>query len=239
MDDLNTYSNIFDTKGIEYIIIIIFLALLVPFWMKLNQTKILKTISEKLEVLTAAIINIPKGIFFCKNHTWAHLEKSGLAKIGLDDFVLKTVGKMKLKNVLKEGDKIKKGDLIGEIIQDNKKLQVFSPISGEIKHLNPVIDESSQIENENSYEQYWMYSIEPSNWQAETQSYYMANTAYDWSMKELQKLKDFIMVSVAKNSPGQAYTTLQEGGELRINPLSELQAEVWNDFQKEFLNNLS
>lgn len=238
MDALNSYYDIFDTKGIEYIIIIVFLLLLIPFWIKLNQSKMIEKISQKLEILTAAILRIPKGIFFCKNHTWAHLEKSGLAKVGLDDFVLKTVGSVHLKNVRKLGDKIKKGELIGEIIQNNKTLKVFSPISGEIMQLNPVIDEKAEILNENSYEKYWMYAIEPSDWQTETQSYYMANSAIAWSMKELQKLKDFLMVSLAKNSPGQSYIALQEGGELRINPLSELQAEVWNDFQDEFLNNV-
>ncbi|MCF8371785.1 MAG: glycine cleavage system protein H [Bacteroidales bacterium] len=239
MEALNSYYDIFDTKGIEYIIIIAFLLLLIPFWIKLNQSKMVEKISQKLEILTAAILNIPKGIFFCKNHTWAHLEKSGLAKVGLDDFVLKTVGKIHLKTVRKQGDKIRKGDLIGEIIQNNKTLKVFSPITGEIRQLNPIIDEGAEILNENSYEKYWMYDIEPFDWQAETQTYYMANAAMAWSMKELQKLKDFLMVSLAKNSPGQSYFALQEGGELRINPLSDLQEEIWNDFQDEFLNNVS
>ena len=40
-----SYSNIFATKGIEYLIIIAFLILLIPFWIAFNQKarKILKT----------------------------------------------------------------------------------------------------------------------------------------------------------------------------------------------------
>ena len=31
------YNNIFETKGIEYLVVIAFLALLVPFWIALNK----------------------------------------------------------------------------------------------------------------------------------------------------------------------------------------------------------
>jgi len=31
------YNNIFETKGIEYLIIITFLVLIIPFWLKINK----------------------------------------------------------------------------------------------------------------------------------------------------------------------------------------------------------
>ena len=34
-----TYYNIFDTKGIEYLFIIAFLILLIPFWIIINKDK--------------------------------------------------------------------------------------------------------------------------------------------------------------------------------------------------------
>ena len=44
------------------------------------------------------------------------------------------------------------------------------------------------------------------------------------------------MVSMGKHSSELSMLTLQDGGELRNNTLSELPNEVWQDFQKEFLN---
>ena len=44
-----TYHNIFDTKGIEYLVIIAFFAILIPFWMLLNkQIRISKEIQKTL-----------------------------------------------------------------------------------------------------------------------------------------------------------------------------------------------
>ena len=86
--DAFTYKDIFETKGIEYIIIIAFLLLLIPFWILLNKSpKIKAEIQKAWDVLTANILRIPQGLFFSRNHTWAFMEKSGLAKVGLDDFL--------------------------------------------------------------------------------------------------------------------------------------------------------
>ncbi len=35
--DAFSYNNIFETKGIEYLVVIAFLALLIPFWITLNK----------------------------------------------------------------------------------------------------------------------------------------------------------------------------------------------------------
>ena len=44
-----TYNNIFDTKGIEYLVIIAFFAILILFWIALNkQIKIRKRIQKTL-----------------------------------------------------------------------------------------------------------------------------------------------------------------------------------------------
>ena len=73
------------------------------------------------------------------------------------------------------------------------------------------------------------------NWKAETSGFYLAEEATSWINRELERFKDFLNVSMAKYSGEPSMVTLQEGGELRINLLSELQPEIWNDFQKEFL----
>jgi len=232
-----TYTNIFDTKGIEYLIIIAFFALLIPFWIMLNkQSVIAKKIHKTWDVLTANILRIPQGLFFSKNHTWAYLEKSGIAKVGLDDLLLQIVGQMKISNLKNTGEMIKKGDLLTEIDQNGKSLRIYSPISGEIMNSNSIIAEDPGILNEDPYEKGWIYNIKPSNWVSETKSCYLADEATGWFRKELDRFKDFLAVSFGKYSSEPSMIVFQEGGELRSNPLSELQDEIWEDFQKEFLN---
>ncbi len=232
-----TYHNIFDTKGIEYIIILLFLTVLVPFWLFISrEIKGLKNIRKAVNILSTGILRIPQGLFFSKNHTWVHLDKAGDAKIGLDDFITHVVGSIKIEQFKKTGEQIKKGELLLEIVQDKKRLKVFSPISGKIKQANSNTLENSNMIKDDPYEHGWLFSVEPENWKSETSGYYLAREASEWIKNELLRLKDFLNTSYARYSAEPELLTLQEGGELKSNPLDDLQPEIWDDFQNEFLD---
>ena len=231
-----TYTNIFETKGIEYIIIIAFLIILIPFWIILNKdSRIVKRISNKLGVLTASLLKVPQGLFYSKNHTWAYLEKTGTAKVGLDDFLIKIVGDIKVNPLKFAGEKLSKGDVLAKLSQNGKHLLVHSPISGEIVNLNDSIRETPELLHEDPYGDGWLYVIKPSNWKNETQSFYLAEDASKWILNELTRFKDFLAISISKHSKEPSLLTFQEGGELRQNIMSELDDEIWNEFQESFL----
>lgn len=232
-----TYNNIFDTKGIEYLVIITFFVILIPFWMLLNrQAKNRKQLEKSLEILTATTLKVPQGIFFSRYHTWTHLEKSGIAKVGLDDLLVHLTGEVQFSNLKKTGEKVKKGELLAEINQNGKLLKIFSPISGEIIEANAMLASSPDLLNKDPYEKGWMYKVKPISWVPDTNSYYLADDATTWATQELERFKDFLAQSVEKYSPMPSNVVLQDGGELVDQPLSGLPNEVWQDFQKDFLN---
>jgi len=232
-----SYNNIFETKGIEYLAIIAFLVLLIPFWLALNKkVKFTKQIRKASGILSANLLKIPQGIFYNKNHTWTYLEKSGTAKVGLDDLLLHMTGEVRL-NYYKNPDEIvNKGEFLAGIDQNGKLLRIFSPISGKILHTNPILHESPGMLNEDPYGGGWICKIKPTNWIEETKSYFLAEEAIKWSIKELERFKDFLALSMGKFSPEYAMKILQDGGELSDNALSEMPGEIWRDFQEEFLN---
>jgi len=232
-----SYTNIFETKGIEYLIVIGFLLLIFPFWRALNKPlKVKEAAGEALGALTAAVLRIPKGLFYSKNHVWTHLERSGNASLGLDDLLMHITGRVELKNFRNPGERVKKGDLIAEITQDGKQLKIMSPISGEISDVNENVKSEPAVLNEDPYRKGWLYKIKPEKWSAETGKLVMAEEARDWSEKELLKFKDFVAHSMKKHAPESTELILQEGGELNDHPLSGMPAEVWEDFQKGFLD---
>ena len=235
--DAFTYNNIFETKGIEYLAIIAFFVILIPFWILLNrQVKIQKQIQKSSGTLTTNSLKVPQGLFFSRYHTWTHLEKSGIAKVGLDDLILHITGEVKFNKLKKSGERVKKGDLLAEIDQKGKLLKVYSPISGEIVEANSVLAHSPELLNEDPYLKGWMYKVKPISWVADTNSYYLAEDATTWAMQELDRFKDFLAASAGKYTPTSSNVVLQDGGELIDQPLSELPNEVWQDFQQDFLS---
>lgn len=232
-----TYSNLFDTKGIEYIIIIFFLLLLIPIWIVVSRkSEVVRQIRQKVSVLTAGILRIPQGLFFSRNHTWLYLEKSGQARIGIDDFLAHIVGNVQVTSLKSPGDKIKKGEVVAVLEQNGKQLRVHSPVSGEMAEVNTVIAENGEMLISDPYNEGWLFSVKPDNWKGETTGFYLAEEASKWINSELQRMKDFLSIALAKHAGASPAIVFQEGGELQANPLEELEADIWNDFQKEFLD---
>jgi len=229
--------DIFDTKGAEYIFVIGYLLILIIFWrISRKQIKIVRRIERTLGTLSASLLRIPQGLFYNKNHTWAHLEESGAAKVGLDDMVQHITGEVTFGALKNTGEMIRKGDLMTEIMHEGKLLRIFSPISGQILNTNFQLAESPEIINEDPYEKGWIYKIKPSNWVGETTSYYLAERATEWSVKELERFKEFLAMSAKKYSSEPSMVILQDGGELRDNTLAQMPDELWQDFQKVFLD---
>jgi len=230
--------DIFDTKGTEYLFVIGYLILFIVFTRVVsNPGKVLREIKEVVTTLSVKILRIPQGIYFSKNHTWAHLGESGAARVGLDDFLPHVIGDLKLSGLKDPGQSIKKGELLAEIQQDGKVLKVYSPLSGEVLETNETLSESPEVIHVDPYEKGWIYQIKPSNWMKETSSCLLAEKATEWSQKELTRFKDFLsMGAMRKYSSEPAMMMLQDGGEIRDHVLSELPEEIWNEFQEEFLN---
>jgi len=234
--DQFTYTNIFATKGIEYLAIISFFAILIPFWLILNKkVSITKKLQNAIGVLTSSVLRIPQGLFYSKNHTWTHLEKSGAAKVGLDDLLLHITGEVTFKSLKSPGEFIYKGELLTQIDQNGKILNIFSPISGKVLNTNPELNDNPGMLIQDPYGIGWIYKIKPSDWVAETKSYYLAEDATKWSAMEIERFKDFLASSTSKYTTEQSMLVLQDGGELRNNILSEMPSEIWNDFQESFL----
>jgi glycine cleavage system H protein len=236
MDGFN-YNNIFETKGIEYLVVIAFLVLLIPFWLLLNKKVTLSgQFKRVMGILTAKTLKIPQGVLISHNHTWTHLDKTGIAQVGLDDLLMHITGEVRFSNLRNPGETISKGDLLAEMDHQDKRLRIFSPVSGEIIDTHAVLAESPELLTEDPYGKGWMYKVKPTQWRAETKTYYLAEDATRWLGNELERFKDFLSRSAVLDSPESARLVLQDGGELRDHTLSDLPVEVWHSFQQDFLN---
>lgn len=192
--------------------------------------------SVPFKVFNEYTVTIPKGIYFDKTHTWAFMEKNGMVKIGLDDFLLHITGslnKLKLKN---SGDKVQKGEALLSIIQNGKQLTIYSPISGTVKYQNNLLVKDPLLVNSSPFNEGWLYMIEPSNWLRENQFMFMADKYTEWLKFEFSRVKDFLSTIGQINNLEPSLIILQDGGELKDNVLEDFGPEVWDDFQTKFIN---
>ncbi len=231
-----TFVNLFDTKGIEYIIIIAFLLLIIPFWVLLNRPVNVKSGSSVQTLPLSSVLSaVPQGILFSKNHTWAHLLRSGEARIGICSLLTNLTGSVNLKMLKEPGSRVARGEILAEISQNGKRMTIVSPVSGTVTGLNPSLGDDPSLLHEDPYGKGWVCSIRPADWIAETGGFRVADGATAWFRMELERIRDFMANTARKSVNDSSAVYLQDGGEPAGQLLASMPPEVWHAFQKEFL----
>lgn len=187
-------------------------------------------------IFNESSVDVPKGLYYDKSHTWAFMEKNGFVKIGIDDFLIRITGNINKLRMKEQGEKINKGEAVLSIIQNGKQLTIKSPISGIIKSINKQIIENPAIVNSSTFNEGWIYTIEPTNWTRELQFLLIADVYKEWLKNEFSRLKDFFATIRVSNNNEFATIILQDGGEIKENILADYGPEVWEDFQTKFIN---
>ncbi|MEI6678180.1 MAG: substrate-binding domain-containing protein [Mariniphaga sp.] len=178
---------------------------------------------------------IPKGLYFDKTHTWAFMKKDGTVKIGIDDFLQHITGQLTRIEMKNTGEKIKKGEHLLTIVRQGKQLRIYSPLTGTIASQNTNLIANSNLINSSPFSEGWIYTIQPTNWLLEIQFLSMAEKYKNWLTTEFSRLKDFFAIAVRVHVP--AFTmVLQDGGVLRDGILADLDPQVWEEFQTQFID---
>ncbi len=231
-----SYTDIFATKGIEYLVVIAFLLMLIPFTLFLNKrVTFARKIREVAGGITAGIRKVPQGLLFNRNHTWLFMEKSGTARLGLDNLLLHMTGPVRFTLQRSPGESLRRGDLLAVIEQDGKRLNVLSPVSGTLVSGNDLLQDSPALINDDPYGSGWLCTIRPANWLNEVRSCFVAEEATAWLTREVARFRDFLSSTIENRLTINTMSVLQDGGEPADHCLERLPESVWTDFQKEFL----
>jgi glycine cleavage system H lipoate-binding protein len=201
-----------------------------------KKASVLNHVSVVNKSFGPSSVTVPKGLYYDKSHTWAFMEKSGQVRIGIDDFLFHVTGRITRINLKKAGEKIRKGEVLANIMQNGKQIAVISPVSGIISIQNTeILDHSEKVCN-SPYNDGWLYMVEPLNWMKEIQYLFNADIYQHWLVSEFSRLRDFLAFVSKESNPELRVLVLQEGGELKDHILEEMGPEVWEDFQTRFLN---
>ncbi len=190
----------------------------------------------KPRVFDEKSLDIPKGLYFDKSHTWAFMEQDGTVKVGVDDFIQHVTGTITSIGMKNHGMRIKKGDQLCILIQKGKHLILHAPVSGTIMEHNSDLSVDSSLINNSPYSKGWVYKIKPDNWSREIEFLSMADKYKSWLSNEFTRLRDFLASSLQATAPQYAGIILQDGGALHDNFLADFGPETWEDFQTKFIN---
>ena len=165
-----------------------------------RKDRIERQMKPKVRLITPSIkesgsqheFNVPAGIFVSRNHTWVNIEMNGTARIGIDDFVRKTINKIDSVALPKLNREIKKGEPLFSLKHNSHAIDISSPISGKVTLVNTEHIEHPELIALTPFELSWMCCIEPSNLSEELRSLKIGADSISWYREEIDKYAEIV-----------------------------------------------
>ena len=104
----------------------------------------------------------PDDLRYTKEHEWVRTE-GGVVRIGITDFAQDALGDVVYVDLPDVGTEVHAGQAFAEVESTKSVSDVFSPIEGSIVERNPLIDEHSELVNEQPYGDGWLVLVTPAD----------------------------------------------------------------------------
>lgn len=98
---------------------------------------------------------------YTKDHEWALAEGAELV-VGITAFAVDALGDITLVSLdVKVGDRVEANKAFGTIESVKTLSDLFAPVSGKVTRVNPALESSPELVNEDCWGKAWMIAIAP------------------------------------------------------------------------------
>jgi glycine cleavage system H protein len=105
----------------------------------------------------------PSELKYTKDHEWVRLNADGTATIGITEFAQGELGDIVFVDVNTVGESVGKEAIFGTVEAVKTVSELFMPVSGTVLELNPALENSPELVNDDPYGEGWMIIIRPDN----------------------------------------------------------------------------
>lgn len=155
------------SKGIEYLMVIGYLALSIPFWLLLERW----TRPARAAVPVPAWIGdpvaamrgwfaVPDGPSYHRGHTWAAPVAAGRYRVGVDDFARRLLGRPDALELPAVGARLAEGEAGFRFRLDGRSVDLLSPVAGRVVALNPDALADPGRVTDDPYGAGWLFEVE-------------------------------------------------------------------------------
>ncbi|MCL3993148.1 glycine cleavage system protein GcvH [Streptomyces lavenduligriseus] len=102
--------------------------------------------------------NTPTDRLYSKDHEWAEIE-GDLVRIGLTDHAQRQLGDVVFVELPSVGDRFESGEPFGSVESVKAVSEVYVPVTGEVAEVNPALNDSPELVNDDPYADGWMIRL--------------------------------------------------------------------------------
>jgi glycine cleavage system H protein len=104
--------------------------------------------------------------YYSPEGVWAKSEGQTI-RVGLSDFLQQRSGDIAFTEIMPVGTELAFGDEVAVIETIKVNISLGSPVSGKVIEVNPDLEESPEVINQDPFAKGWIAVIEASNWGAD------------------------------------------------------------------------
>jgi glycine cleavage system H protein len=176
---------------------------------------------------------VPAGLFLHPAHTWAALQPSGTAKVGMDHFAKQAIGHIDAIELPSVGTEVRQGEDLF-VIQQGKRRAIFkSPLDGVVQLVNRHLEASATELSRHPYDKGWICVLSPRNLAQSLRRLLVAEETAAWWKTELNRFREF--VSSQAPQLADAGPAMQDGGRVIRAVLEQMSDGSWEQFGRDFL----
>jgi glycine cleavage system H lipoate-binding protein len=182
------FIDIYATKGIEYLIVIAFLAAFVLFCRYMYRPRT-PGAGERIAPENTARFRVPEGLYYHQGHSWLRPEPGSIGVVGLDDFAQKLIGKVEGIELPAIGFRMTQGEKAWNLVVDSVPVPMLSPVDGEVVAVNNAVLRSPEILRQDPYGKGWLLKVKSRRIGTATKNLLSGKLARAWMENSLEKLQ--------------------------------------------------
>ncbi len=160
------------------------------------------------------------SLFYHPGHTWVKVEKADEVRIGIDSFLGKMIGKVKVIVLPLSGGRCLQGETLCSIIQEEGILHIVSPVSGSILSVNQRLKDQPELVTKDPLGEGFLLTLRPKNLQRDQKHLLFGEAAFSWHQKELERFKTAVVSELSRDQKDLGIT--MQDGEIRLGDIEKL-----------------
>ena len=228
-----SHTDLFATKGIEYIVVIGFLALLAVAWHLIRSPADAGADGRRLDwrsILRG--VGVPETDFlFHPGHAWARLSRDeDVAVVGWDDFARRLIGPADGFRLPEPGTRLTAGAPGWRIGAGGRELEMLAPVDGEVQSVNTAVLEDPALASRDPYGNGWLMRVRIPSREPVRRNLLAGRLARSWS-----ELAERALQAIAAEAPDAALgAVLADGGEPSEGLARALAPDSWEEVVHRF-----
>ena len=107
-------------------------------------------------------MNFPSNLRYTKDHEWILLE-GNVATIGITEFAQRELGDIVFVDINSLSKPVNAEEVFGTVEAVKTVSDLFMPVSGTVSEVNPALEASPELVNQDPYGQGWMVKVTVNN----------------------------------------------------------------------------